>query len=223
MRCSQFASDSPLHRPAYAPWVPPLGMALDLAREALAERASANIHDKQAMIAAAVDLEIRLRGLIAALDKSNGLTTAVAEHGPFPMPTGNTGPALMTSEQRKAIAVQIGDAKPATHALIGSFAESVANVRNHDHPSWEDLYCMNLTSYMGERMAPVLRRLLDAETELTRLRVRVAELEALTPAPVQTCRACGGSGRSGACRRGRPTPSRPCSRGSGASAARMTV
>ncbi|MET9707878.1 hypothetical protein [Streptomyces griseus] len=84
----------------------------------------------------------------------------------------------MTREQRKAIAVQIGDVQPATDGLIGSLAESVANVRNHEHPSWEDLYCMNLTSYMGERMAPALKRLLDAETENARLRARVAELEA---------------------------------------------
>lgn len=87
--------------------------------------------------------------------------------------------APMTPEQRKAIAVQIGEAKPATDGLIGSFAEAVANVRNHEHPSWEDLYCMNLTSYMGERMAPVLKRLLDAETEVAALRARGAELESM--------------------------------------------
>ncbi|MFJ2249400.1 hypothetical protein ACIQGT_40230 [Streptomyces sp. NPDC093108] len=139
----------------------------------------------------------------------------------------------LTPEQRKAIAHQLGDARPATDGLLGSLAESVANVRTHDHPKWEDLYCMNLSSYMGERMAPVLRRLLDTEAELigfrdqrnavcadneellarversalarlqaeneTRtiarerdaLRARVTELEALTPAPVQTCRTCG--------------------------------
>lgn len=74
--------------------------------------------------------------------------------------------APMTPEQRSAIAHQLGDAKPATDGLLGSLAESVANVRTHDHPKWEDLYCMNLTSYMGERMAPVLRRLLDAEARL---------------------------------------------------------
>jgi len=84
----------------------------------------------------------------------------------------------MTPEQRKAIAVQIGEVQPATDALIGTFAESVASVRNHEHPSREDLYCMNLTSYMGERAAPVLKRLLDAETENARLRAQVAELEA---------------------------------------------
>ncbi|MGW1814252.1 hypothetical protein ACWCQM_11900 [Streptomyces sp. NPDC002125] len=109
------------------------------------------------------------------------LAAAVAELGALPMPTGDTGPAPMTSEQRKAIAVQIGNVQHATDALIGSFAESVANVRNHEHPSWEDLYCMNLTSYMGERMGPVLKRLLDTETENARLRARVAKLEAGSP------------------------------------------
>ncbi|WP_097922058.1 hypothetical protein [Streptomyces sp. wa1063] len=108
--------------------------------------------------------------------QDDALAAAVAEHGPFPMPVG-TGPASMRPEQRTAIAVQIGNVQPATDALIGSFAESVANVRNHEHPAWEDLYCMNLTSYMGERMAPVLKRLLDTETENARLWARVAELE----------------------------------------------
>lgn len=84
----------------------------------------------------------------------------------------------MKPEQRKAIVMQIGDVQPATDALIGLFAESVAKVRNHEHPSWEDLYCMNLTSYMGERVAPVLRRLLDAENKVARLQDRAAELEA---------------------------------------------
>ncbi|MGW0780404.1 hypothetical protein [Streptomyces sp. NPDC002913] len=95
--------------------------------------------------------------------------------------TDDVTPAPMKPEQRAAIAAQIGDAKPATDALIGSFAESVANVRTHEHPSWEDLYCMNLTSYMGERMAPVLKRLLDTETENARLRAQVAELKASSP------------------------------------------
>ncbi|MGW4250450.1 hypothetical protein [Streptomyces californicus] len=112
--------------------------------------------------------------------KRDALTAAVELLGALPMPVG-TAPAPMKLEERKAIAVQIGDVQPATDGLVGSLAESVANVRNHEHPSWEDLYCMNLTSYMGERMAPVLKRLLDAETENARLRARVAEVEAGSP------------------------------------------
>lgn len=49
-------------------YVPPLSTALSLARQDLAVHQGANIHDHQAMIRAAVVLEIRLRGLLAALD-----------------------------------------------------------------------------------------------------------------------------------------------------------
>ncbi|MFF7142335.1 hypothetical protein ACFZB5_13940 [Streptomyces nodosus] len=91
----------------------------------------------------------------------------------------------LAPEQRAKIAELIGDAKPATPGLLVSFGESVRDRREHDHPTWEDLYCLNLSSYMGERMAPVLRRLLDAEAlaaadraEVEMLRARVAELAA---------------------------------------------
>ncbi|MER8083794.1 hypothetical protein ABTZ57_01195 [Streptomyces sp. NPDC094048] len=64
---------------------------------------------------------------------------------------------------REALAALIGDVQPASDALLLSFAESVRNCREHEHPRWEDIYCANLVAYMGERIAPVLRRLLDAE------------------------------------------------------------
>jgi len=80
-------------------------------------------------------------------------------------------PTELTPEQRTTLAAHLGDSKPATAALVASLAKAVRNVREHDHPTWEDLYCLNLTSYMGERMGPVLRRLVAAEA-------RVAELEA---------------------------------------------
>ncbi|MYR61142.1 hypothetical protein GTY54_34600 [Streptomyces sp. SID625] len=64
----------------------------------------------------------------------------------------------------------IGDAKPAAPSLLVSCGQSVKNRLEHDHPTWEDLYCLNLTSYMGERMGPVLRRLLDAEARAERYR-----------------------------------------------------
>ncbi|MFZ3558131.1 hypothetical protein [Streptomyces sp. BH055] len=69
------------------------------------------------------------------------------------------------------IAAFLGDAKPASDGLLRQLAASVRDRLGHEHPTWEDLYCLNLTSYMGERMGPVLRRLIDAEA-------RVAELEA---------------------------------------------
>ncbi|MFD9752628.1 hypothetical protein ACFWYQ_21210 [[Kitasatospora] papulosa] len=88
---SASSSHSPLHKPEQGDaWAPPLDMALGLAREALVEQADANVYDKQAMIAAAVQLEIRLRGLVAALDKDKELAAAVAAHGAFPMPAGDT-------------------------------------------------------------------------------------------------------------------------------------
>ena len=54
-------------------WVPPLAMARRLAREDLAVQQQANIHDREAMIKAAVTLEIRLRQLLAALDTDGAL------------------------------------------------------------------------------------------------------------------------------------------------------
>lgn len=96
--------------------------------------------------------------------------TAVRELGALPLPVGTTS---LTAEQRATIAQLIGDAKPATAGLLEHLAESVRDRREHEHPTWEDLFCLNLVSWAGERMVPVLRRLLDAEA-------RVAELETLT-------------------------------------------
>lgn len=97
----------------------------------------------------------------------------LAEHGiagsadVLPVPVG---PAV--KDERSTITALIGDAKPARDGLLVQLAESVRDRREHDHSTQrEDWYCMNLTSFMGERMGSVLRRLLDAEA-------RVAELEA---------------------------------------------
>ncbi|GHA28957.1 hypothetical protein GCM10010372_31060 [Streptomyces tauricus] len=98
--------------------------------------------------------------------------TAVRELGAIPVPGGDATP--LTPEQRAKLSEQLGDAKPATTGLLLGFGDAVRNRCEHEHPTWEDLYCMNLSSYMGERMAPVLRRLLDAEAEIERL----SELEA---------------------------------------------
>ncbi|MFF6781367.1 hypothetical protein [Streptomyces sp. NPDC012510] len=54
-------------RPSDA-YAAPLSTALRLAREDLAAQQGANIHDHHAMLRAAITLEIRLRGLLAALD-----------------------------------------------------------------------------------------------------------------------------------------------------------
>ncbi|MFF9554540.1 hypothetical protein ACF1DY_01730 [Streptomyces albus] len=84
----------------------------------------------------------------------------------------------MAPEQRAAVAAQLGAATPATDALLAHIARSVREAREHDHPTRnEDLFCMNLTAWLGERMAPVLRRLVEAEAEIDRLRAHVADLE----------------------------------------------
>lgn len=96
--------------------------------------------------------------------------------GALPMPVGI---ADVTDGRLAKLAQQLGDAKPARDALLASFGQSIVDCREHNHASQhEDLHCMNLTSYMGERMAPVIRRLLNAESERDALRARVAELEA---------------------------------------------
>jgi hypothetical protein len=68
-----------------------------------------------------------------------------------------------------AITALIGDAKPAQTKLLVRLAESVQMRREHAHPKWEDLFCMNLISWAGERMGPVLRRLVDAEARVARI------------------------------------------------------
>lgn len=78
--------------------------------------------------------------------------------------------APLPEAKRAVILAQLGDAQPASDGLLESFASSVYQREHHEHPRWEDFFCLNLSSYMGERVAPVLRRLVDAEA-------RVAELE----------------------------------------------
>ncbi|MFF5186444.1 hypothetical protein ACFY30_22155 [Streptomyces sp. NPDC000345] len=54
------------------PFVPTLQWAIDRAREVSAEKAPANIHDKDAMIGAAYGLHYVLIDLLAALDAERG-------------------------------------------------------------------------------------------------------------------------------------------------------
>ncbi|MDX2749620.1 hypothetical protein PV413_03360 [Streptomyces scabiei] len=77
----------------------------------------------------------------------------------------------MTLEERAKLAELLGDAQPARNSLLLSFGKSVRDRREHDHTTQrEDWYCLNLAAYMGERTAPVLRRLLDAESRAERYR-----------------------------------------------------
>ena len=52
--------------------VPPLERAIEKARDVLAEKAQANIHDRDAMIRAAYGLHYVLSDLLAALDAERG-------------------------------------------------------------------------------------------------------------------------------------------------------
>lgn len=87
----------------------------------------------------------------------------------------------ITGVRADIITALIGDGEPASDSLIKSLADSVRDRREHQHPTWEDLFCSNLTAWAGERMAPVLRRLLAAEAEVARLSAELTE-ERKTPA-----------------------------------------
>ncbi|MER7690527.1 hypothetical protein [Streptomyces sp. NPDC097610] len=83
----------------------------------------------------------------------------------------------LNADQRGRIADLIGAAKPARDGLVEVLAVSVRDCAQHDHASQrEDWYCQNLRSFCGERMGPVLRRLLEAEAEVERLTAEVGEL-----------------------------------------------
>ncbi|SHI67083.1 hypothetical protein [Streptomyces sp. 3214.6] len=85
----------------------------------------------------------------------------------------------LTPEQRAKLAEQLDGWKPASAGLLMSFGKSVQDRRDHDHTTQrEDWYCLNLAAYMGERVAAVLRRLLDTEAEVARLRDELAEEKA---------------------------------------------
>lgn len=60
----------------------------------------------------------------------------------------------------------LDDFRPATDLMIAHLRETVAEMRAHQHPErGGDLFCLNLTSYLGERMGGVLRRLADEQAE----------------------------------------------------------
>lgn len=99
----------------------------------------------------------------------------LAEHGiagsadVVPVPVGPE-PQPLSAEQRSALAELIGDVKPANAKLLHAFGECVRDCREHEHPkASEDFHCLNLSAWMGERAALVLRRLLDAEARIAKL------------------------------------------------------
>ncbi|WP_030992183.1 hypothetical protein [Streptomyces sp. NRRL S-1813] len=73
----------------------------------------------------------------------------------------------LSPEHRAALAELIGDAaRPATADFLLRLGHTVKDCRTHDHGTGEGIFCGNLVGWMGERMALVVRRLLDAEAEL---------------------------------------------------------
>ncbi|KOT47127.1 MULTISPECIES: hypothetical protein [Streptomyces] len=74
---------------------------------------------------------------------------------------------LLPPEDRAALAELIGDTtRSAGPDFLLRLGHTVKDCRTHDHGASEDLFCGNLHGWMGERMALVVRRLLDAEAEL---------------------------------------------------------
>ncbi|MEU5668985.1 hypothetical protein ABZ749_01180 [Micromonospora sp. NPDC047753] len=69
------------------------------------------------------------------------------------------------------------DAIPqATDELIASLWRTLAERVDHEHPAkGGDLFCLNLTSFMGERMGPVLARLRAAESKVEELTAELAK------------------------------------------------
>lgn len=69
------------------------------------------------------------------------------------------------------------DQKPASDTLLAQIADNHRQIREHQHPErGEDLFCLNLTSWIGERAGWLLKRLADVEAENIRLRTQAAKL-----------------------------------------------
>lgn len=122
------------------------------------------------------------------------LAAQVAEHGPFPVPTGDTAPTPAEREQIRAeltaefVAWLVKRARE--HRAKGPQYAKQADVigRLADKVSRGAVRPDNLLSLPPQGGPEDVVALL---AELDRLRARVAELEALTPAPIQTCQSCG--------------------------------
>ncbi|MFI9079171.1 hypothetical protein ACIGW8_22325 [Streptomyces sioyaensis] len=74
----------------------------------------------------------------------------------------------LSPDIRAALAELLGGAQSARTDFLLRLGHTVQDCRTHEHGLGEDLFCGNLYGWMGERMALVLRRLLDAEAELER-------------------------------------------------------
>ncbi len=84
--------------------------------------------------------------------------TVLVEEGTFPV--------VISLDTEALRALAFGSA-PAGDPLIEDLRRCVREMRDHQHPErGEDLFCLNLVAYMGERMRAVLDRLDAAERRL---------------------------------------------------------
>lgn len=66
---------------------------------------------------------------------------------------------------------------------IISLRKAVEDIRTHQHQEkGEDLFCLNLTCWLGERMGPVLDALSESENSRRALVAELAELHSRAPA-----------------------------------------
>lgn len=96
------------------------------------------------------------------------------------MTTTASGTAPLTGEERERLAELLGEVQPASTRLVMDAGAAVRDVRDHEHPKGEDLFCSNLVAWIGERAAHMLRRLVDLEEENARLRGEHADLTPIT-------------------------------------------
>ncbi|WP_128378500.1 hypothetical protein [Streptomyces cavernae] len=94
--------------------------------------------------------------------------------------TPDNGTRPLNANQRAELAALLGDVEPVPDSLVMTLGALIRDRRENDHPQWEDLSRHNLAGYMGDRMAPVLRRLLDREAENERLRANKPAAEDAT-------------------------------------------
>lgn len=84
----------------------------------------------------------------------------------------------LSPENRAALAELIGAAtRPAATDLLLRLGHTVKDCRTHDHGMGGDLFCGNQHGWMGERIALVMRRLLDAEAAVEQARRIAVQLE----------------------------------------------
>ncbi|MCX4468752.1 hypothetical protein OOK41_31785 [Micromonospora sp. NBC_01655] len=83
----------------------------------------------------------------------------------------------MTTTDTPTTALDLDAIRPATDLLITQLREALGEIKAHTHPaSGEDFNCLNLVSWLGERMGPVLRRLADEQAETRKWQERNAAL-----------------------------------------------